>query len=518
MKKIAWGCVFIMFAAASILFPANAAPAAGPRFGGSLRVAMIGEPPTLDGHWTTATIVTIICQHYAEPLFTFGDKYNIIPMLAESYKIGEGAKVYTIKLRRGVPFHNGKEMTSADVVASISRWGRIATVGKRLFSQVESLKAIDKYTVEFRMKTPSGIVLPSLANVNQIPVIYPKEVVEEAGDGMIKQFIGTGPFKFAERLPDRYIKLVRFDKYAARTEPQDGFGGKKIAYVDEILFIPVPEVATRIAGMESGDYHFADRIAPDAYKRLKENPQLEPIIARNGEYVVHVFNKKAGLFTQKKLRQAALAALDMEAIMKGAFGQKEFYELDNSVVGLKQSIWWTDVGKEFYNQKNKEKARQLMKEAGYKGETVRWICSMQYDFLYKAALVAKQQMEDVGFKIDLQVLDWASLIQRRNDPAVYDIFTTGMIFYGDPTQVLQINCDWPGWTCIPPMEALMNKLAQETVFEKRLAIWKEIHKMYWDEVPVLQCGNYFAFRIKQKVVQGNKNMIEPFYWNIWLEK
>jgi peptide/nickel transport system substrate-binding protein len=518
MKKKFVGSVILMLLAAFLIFPWNPLGAAEPKFGGSLKVAMIGEPPTLDGHWTTATIVSIISHHYLEPLFTFGDKYNIIPMLAESYKIGAGAKVYTIKLRQGVPFHNGKEMTSADVVASLNRWGKIATVGKRLFSQVESLKAVDKYTVEFRMKGPSGIVLPSLANVNQLPGIYPKEVIDEAGDGMVKQVIGTGPYKFVERMPDRHIKLSRFDQYAARSEAQDGFGGKKIAYVDEIVFLPVSEVATRIAGMESGDYHFADRIAPDSYKRLKENPKLESIIVRNGEYIVHVFNKKMGLFTNKKLRQAALAALDMEAIMKGAFGQKEFYDLDNSVVGLKESIWWTDAGKEQYNQKNKEKAKQFLQEAGYKGETIRWICSMQYDFHYKSALVAKQQLEDAGFKVDLQVLDWASLVQRRNDPAIYDIFTTAMIFFGDPTQVLQLNCDWPGWTCIPRIETLMNKLAQETVFEKRMDTWKEIQKIYWDEVPVLQCGDYFVYRVKQKTVQGNKNMIEPFYWNAWIEK
>lgn len=409
-------------------------------------------------------------------------------------------------------------MTSADVVASISRWGKMATVGKRLFTQVESFKAVDKYTVEFRMKGPSGIVLPSLANVNQLPGIYPKEVIDEAGEGMVKQFIGTGPFKFVERMPDRHIKFARFDKYAARKEPQSGLGGKKIAYVDEILFLPVMDVATRTAGMESGDYHFADRISPDSYKRLKENPRLEPIIVKNGEYTVQVFNKKMGPFTNKKLRQAALAALDMDAIMMGAFGQKEFYELDNSLIALKESIWWTDAGKENYNQKNKEKAKQLLKEAGYKGETIRWICSMQYDFHYKSSLVAKQQLEDVGFKIDLQVLDWASLVQRRNDPTLYEVFATSMIFFGDPTQVLQLGCDWPGWTCIPSIETLMNKLAQETQFEKRFEMWKEVQKIYWDEVPILHCGDYFVLRVKQKNLQGNKNMIEPFYWNVWIEK
>lgn len=492
--------------------------AADPKFGGTLRVAMEAEPPTIDGHWTTATIVSVISHHYLEPLFTFNNKYSIIPMLAESYKIGEGGKVYTIKLRQGVPFHNGKEMTSADVVASITRWGRIATVGKRLFSQVESFKAIDKYTVEFRMKGPSGIVLPSLANVNQIPGIYPKEIIDEAGDGQVKQFIGTGPFKFVERIPDRHTRFVRFDKYAARKEPPTGFGGKKIPYVDELIFIPVPDVTTRIAGTQSGDFQVGNRLAPDAYKRLKEDPKLDPVIVKAGDYIVGVFNKKTGPFTNKKLRQAALAALDMEAIMKGAMGQEEFYGLHNSVIAMRESIWWTDAGKEQYNQKNKEKAKRLLKEAGYKGEPIRWMCTMAYEWMYKSSLVAKQQLEDVGFKVDLQVLDWATVVQRRNDPAFYDVFVTGMIFFGDPTQVLTLSCDWPGWTCNPSIEALMTKLTQEITYEKRFALWKEIQKIYWDEVPVLQFGDYYILRVKQKNVKGDFNMIEPFFWNAWIEK
>lgn len=500
-----------------ILCSGAVSEAAGPKFGGTLKVALAGEPPTLDGQWTTTGIVFTITCHYLESLFTLDDTYNVIPMLAESYKIGEGGKLYTIKLRKGVPFHNGKEMTSADVVASISRWGKIATVGKRLFSLVESFKAVDEYTVELRLKQPSGIVLPALANINQIPGIFPKEVIDEAGEGQVKGFIGTGPFKFVERIPDRHIKFVRFDKYAARPEAQAGFGGKKIAYVDELLFIPVPDVATRIAGVESGDYDFADWITPDAYRRLKDSPRLDTIIVKPKEWIVGVLNKKMGAFTNKKLRQAALAALDMDAVMKGALGQEEFYRLDPSLV-FKEQIWWTDVGKEQYNQKNKEKAKRLLKEAGYKGEPIRWMCSKDFDWMYRSSLVAKQQLVDAGFNIDLQVFDWATIVQRRNDPKMYDAFVTGMGLWGDPTYCLVLNCDWPGWTCIPSIDALMDKLAKETVFEKRHEIWKEIQKIFYDEVPDIKFGDMFILRLRQKFVKGHKNLNETFFWNVWLEK
>jgi peptide/nickel transport system substrate-binding protein len=501
-----------------LTFSIQTAPGAQtPKSGGTLRVAIIGEPPTIDAHWATATIVFTLSSHIAEALFTLDDKYNVIPMLADSYEIGDKGKTYTIKIRQGVPFHNGKEMTSADVVASLNRWGKIATVGKRLFSQVESFKALDKYTVEFRLKGPSGIVLPALANTNQFPAIYPKEAIDEAGDGQLKQHIGTGPYRFVERIPDRHIKLARFDKYAARTEPQSGFGGKKIAYTDEIVFFPVPEMATRIAGIESGDYHIADWIAPDSYKRLKENPKLEPIIVKPKEYVTAIFNKKTGLFTNKKLRQAVLAALDMDSIMKGAYGQEDFYRLDNGLA-FKEQVWYTDVGKEKYNQKNKERARQLLKEAGYKGEPIRWMCSQAYDWMYKSSLVIKQQLEDVGMKVDLQVLDWASVVQRRNDPSMYDVFVTGMPLAGDPSFLLVLGCDWPGWTCIPALETLMAKFVQESQFSKRMETWKEIQKLCWEEVPFIKLGDFFILRLKDKSIKGDKIMNEAFFWNVWIDK
>src|SRR6185503_15771377 len=82
-----------------------------PKMGGVFKAAMIGEPPSLDLHWTTAVITQQITWHVYETLFTYDKQYNPIPMLAESHAITEGGRRHAIKLRRGVKFHNGKEMT-----------------------------------------------------------------------------------------------------------------------------------------------------------------------------------------------------------------------------------------------------------------------------------------------------------------------------------------------------------------------------------------------------------------------
>src|SRR6185295_5803512 len=103
-----------------------------PKPGGVLKVAIIGEPPSLDAHWTTASLTYDVTSHVYEPLFTLDERYSVVPMLAEGYTVSDGGKTWTIRLRRGVPFHNGKECSAEDVVASLGRWGRIASVGKTL--------------------------------------------------------------------------------------------------------------------------------------------------------------------------------------------------------------------------------------------------------------------------------------------------------------------------------------------------------------------------------------------------
>ena len=97
-------------------------------------------------------------------------------------------------------------------------------------------------------------------------------MADAAGDKPIKEYIGTGPFRFVEHKPDRHIRVARFKEYAARAEPPDGAGGKRTAWVDEILFMPVPDVAVRLAGIESGEYHFAQSIKQDQYDRAQGQP------------------------------------------------------------------------------------------------------------------------------------------------------------------------------------------------------------------------------------------------------
>ena len=317
----------------------------------------------------------VITQHIYEGLYTLDQTYQPIPDLADGMPaVSADGLTYTIKIRQGVRFHNGKELTSEDVVASLKRWGGYAVQAKALWASVEDVRPVGKYAVELRLKEKTGIVLISLANANNFAAIYPKEIAEKyPTPNKVTEFVGTGPFKFVEWKPDSHIRMVRYDDYKARSEPANGWGGQKVAYLDEIRWIPTPDVATRVATLESGEVEFADDLQADAYGKIKENPKLKPLIVRPYAWAMAVFNKKEGLMTNQKLRQAIQAAVDIEPVMKGAVGNPLFYRLDPGLSFQEQKAWHSTVGAPFYNQHDREKAKQLLRESGYKGETVRFL-------------------------------------------------------------------------------------------------------------------------------------------------
>jgi peptide/nickel transport system substrate-binding protein len=481
-----------------------------PRNGGTLRVGMIAEPPTLDIHWDPEDNGQLIAGHYVEGLYTQGLDYGRIPMLAEGHTVSDDGLVYTIKLRRGVPFHHGQELTAADAVASLQRSGRLRASGRRLFQRVESVKALDKYTVQLRLQGKTALVLPLLGTA-----IYPKEVLEEAGEGQIRTHIGTGPFKLAELQPGR-VKLVRFEAYQARAEPPNGYGGGKTAWVDTLLFRYIPDDSVRMAALESGDVDITWG-THEAYDRLKAHPDLKVQIEKPGNKFVTMLNKQKGLFTNMKLRQAALAALDMEPILQAAVGHPQFYRLDSSL-SFQEEPWWTDAGRELYNQNNPEKARQLLKEAGYQGEPVRYMAAYDAVAQHRVAPATKQQLEAVGFTVELQLMEWITLARLRRNPDLWDAHTVWWGIRPDPTPPAGLRCDGSGWNCDPDFAQLLQAMETELQFERCYRLWQDIHRLFWDRVPFIQYGDTFWLTVMRKHVHGPFDMPRWYFWNVWLDK
>lgn len=369
----------------------------------------------------------------------------------------------------------------------------------------------------FRLKEPYALLPIEIGYFVQAAAIYPKEVVEEAGVGMVRRFIGTGPYRFVEHLPDRHIRLDRFEGYQPRPEPGDGYAGRKAAYFDSIVFYPVPDASVRIAGVQRGEFHFGDNVPADEYDRIRADPVLRPYLSGTPWWLTAVFNKRAGLMTNVKVRQAVNAAMDKEAIMRAAFGNPRLWRLDPSLQAPEHPMW-TDAGKELYIQKNHDRARQLLAEAGYKGEPVRWLTTMEYPYMGIFSQVVKPMLERAGFVIDLQFVDWATLVGRRARPELWDVFTTGFSPVPDPTFMLALSPVWPGWYENRDMQAMLTLMRRHTDPKVRLEIWQRAQRMFYEDVPAIKVGDFYFVHVAHRNLQGFTSRPMNIFWNTWLSR
>ena len=490
--------------------PTGLAPAgAAPRRGGTLRVAEIGEPLTLDTVATTADLTTNITLPVFEELFALDANGRIQPFLVSSYTLSKDGLTYTFALRTDVPFHNGKQMAAEDVVASLNRWGAVSPRGSAVYKNVEAVSAHGADTVAVRLKKPFAPLLAFLAYPNGAAAIMPKEIADATGKGALKQYVGTGPYRFVEWAPDRYVKLARFDHYAARPEPPSGYAGRRDALADEIMFFPVSQVATRIAGVQSGDYDIADNINLDAYAQLVKDSRVVPEIVKPGNILTFFFNEKQGVMADVRVRQAALAAWEMQPIMRATFGDPALYSLGPSYYP-KGSPWFTTAGASLYNQHDPARAKRLLAEAGYRGQPVRWLTTMQYDYMFKSTVVAATQLQRAGFKVDTQVIDWASVLDRRAKPAEWDMFTTSGGFPPDPAMETFLSPAYPGWWDASDKAQAFDAFTGSPDPRARAALWVKLQSLIYTEVPLVRPGDFFGLVLRRRGIEG----FHPAFWII----
>ncbi|MGH2562855.1 MAG: ABC transporter substrate-binding protein [Thermomicrobiales bacterium] len=495
-------------------------PAAGTN-GGTLRVATIGEPPTLDEHMTTAEITAMIGYCMYENLFTYDSQYQPVPELAETHTVSEDRLRHTISLRQGITFHNGEPLTADDVIASLNRWAQISGVGKNLYAAVNELAKVDDVTIEFRLNQPYSTILVALAHNTQAPVIYPKSVVDRGSLEPLTEFIGTGPYKLVEWMPDAYARFERYDQYVPREEPVNGYSGMKYAYPDLIEFIPVPDEASRVTGLQAGDYHLVQDIANDQYEVLKDAPGVIAEILRPTNWDIFFLNWKSPLMSHLAMRQAVQAALDMTPILLNGWGSEEFIRPDPGLM-MQESPWHTAAGGELYNLHDPDRAKAKLAEAGYDGTPVRFLSTQEYRSRYGESVVAQQQLENVGFTIDLQLMDWATVLERRAKPEEWDMFITGHGFVPDPSQITCVGQMgiYPGWWESAESLALADELLAESDFETRYGIWEQVQANFYTEVPAIKIGDASFTNYRSEVIGGWTEQIErgvPF-WNLWLKE
>jgi peptide/nickel transport system substrate-binding protein len=491
--------------------------------GGRLRVATTGQPAGYDIQWVDNRTVTLISWQFYEALFTFDAEYNTVPMLAEGIETSEDGLTHTITLRQGVPFHNGEEMVAADVIASFQRWAGVSGKGITIANFLDEIVEVDPYTVEMRLTSPVVALTSLMARQSQGLGIIPKSILDAAGDQPLtdEHYIGTGPYRFVERQADRFTLLSRFEDYASLESEPSGYAGRKSAFLDEIEFIPVPDEASRVAGLQAGEYDYLEEIIPDQINVLQDSPGVTIEILPPRSYGVVIMNTVGGPMSNQTLRQAVLASVDVEATGQASHGEG-YFEPGPGIM-LPQTAWHSDVSAELYDQGNPDRARQLLEEAGYDGTTIRILATQEDLGDYNAAVVVQQQMEAAGFTVELEVMDEATLEENLEDAERWDVTTNAIVFRPDPVLINAFaSCSFDGGWCSDEKVATMERLQTETDFEARYAALEDLQRLWYEQAPMVKLVNNYGVAALSTRVQGLLGQmhfeIEPEFSNCWIEE
>jgi peptide/nickel transport system substrate-binding protein len=490
-----------------------------PAQGGTVRAAMAGSPPTLDFVTSFAAQARDIGVYIYEGLATVDGNYDAVPQLAERWTTSADGKTYTFHLRKGVKFHDGSPMTAADVVASIERF-RGQSPRKADLSMVASAQAVDDLTVEVALAQPSAAFVPLLAYPGPAVAIMPKKLIDGVAAGKLPQssVIGTGPYRLAEWIPDKHVHLERFAQYSPASAEASGYAGRRLACVEHIYFVPVPEVSSRVAGLESGDYDYAQNLPAETYKRLTATKGLKTVILKPYYEIVMHLNTQQGPLKEWKLRRAIQVGLNEEEIMLAAAGDKALYRLDPSLF-FKEQYWHSLVGANRYNERDAAKAKALVKEGGYDGSPIRIITSSDFQFMYNAALAAESQLRQLGFATKVQAYDFPTMIdifrKKRGD---WDISYNAFSIRTDPggfTFVLKSDSGYQPYAS-KEVDTLLEKALLERDPKARLKLYEQVQDNLYKDIPIIKHGDLFGFDALRDRLDG----FAPFYttprfWNVW---
>ena len=493
----------------------------------TLRVVMHSDLKILDPIWTTAFIVRNHGYMIYDTLFALDGNLQIQPQMVDKWSVSDDKLVWTFTLRDGLAFHDGAPVTSEDVIASLKRWAARDGLGQVLWAKVAEARAVDARTFQLALKSPSGIVLQALSKPSGNPFIMPRRVAETDPAKQIEDYTGSGPFmlKRDEWKPGDKTVYLRNPAYKPRAEPPSGLAGGKVAKVDRVEWLAIPDQQTAVNALMSGEIDVIEQPQHDLYKLLKADKGVSLVNTNKwGNQYIFRFNQLHKPFDNPKVRQAMLYALNQKDFLDGVIGDPEYYTVCKAMF-ICGGPYATTAGFEDKYESNFPKARELLKEGGYDGTPVVLLHSTDLYVLTNMAPIAKALMEKAGMKVDMQSMDWQTLVARRAkkdppDKGGWNVLITSTSAPDalDPLALgfIVATCDKApfGWPCDEELVRLRSAFADEPDEAKRKEIVEKI-QLRAAEVPTHAfLGQYTSAMARRKTITGNVTSPVTVFWNV----
>ena len=463
-----------------------------------------GGLTVLDPMWTTARVTRVHAGMVFDTLYGLDATMTPRPQMAEGHTVEQDGKVWTIRLRPGLKFHDGTAVLAGDAAASIRRFGVRDSIGQALLAVTDELSAPDDRTLRFRLAKPFPHLPMALAGSSfMLPAIMPERLASTDPYRQVSEIVGSGPYRFvtAEFNAGERATYERFADYVPRAgEPVNYMAGGKVVHFDRVEWRTLGDFATAVAALAKGEVDWLDFVPTDLIPVLLHNPHVTVEVTEpTGSIPIMRFNHLFPPFDKAAVRRALLGAIDQSQIMRALAGTDASAWRDRVGLFSPGSLLANEAGIEVLSSaRDYDRVRHDLAVAGYSGERIVVLTVASANFT-AVSEVALDQLRKAGLNIDAQVMDFTTLLRRRANKAppskggwnIFFTFTDGL-FSDNPATNIAIRGDgksgldgWPTSSRLEELRAAWLKTG-DMVAQKRIT--REMQQQLWQDVPYVPLG------------------------------
>ena len=495
----------------------------------TLRMVLRNDLATIDPVSSTATFARNHGFLVYDQLYALDSKGEPRRQMIGSEEVSADGRQWRFTLRPGLRFHDGAPVRAADAVASIRRWSQRDVVGRALAAATAKMEVVDDQTFIIELSRPFALVKQALARPTASALfVMPEAIARTPATEQITSAVGSGPFIFQRdqwRVGDRAIYLRNPD-YKPREEAPDGLAGAKVAGVDRIEWISIPDPATAMGALSSGEIDYWELPPSDLVPVLETMPNIrlapiDPI----GSQVWLRMNHQQPPFNDARARQALLRAISQRDVLDAAgIPPDDRVERCNAFFYCGTPLE-SQAGTEGLERPDIEAARSLLKDSGYDGRRVVFLDAADLYTNHAATLVMAEAFRKIGINVDVVTTDFATLTARRNkrepvEQGGWNLFVTvgNVLDGGDPLSSLYLASPCQGGLagrpCDEKLEELRRAWYQEQDPVQRRALVDDIQRQAYQSVPYAPAGQFRTRAAFRSNLQGIRPTTVPVFWGI----
>ncbi len=482
----------------------------------------------LDPIQTTATVTSNHGYYVFDTLYSVGPDGVSKPQMAEGHEISADGRVWTIKLRDGLKFHDGEPVRAADCIASVLRWMGPDPFGQLLADALDSFKVVDDRSFAVHLKRPFPLLAMALGKPDsRIPFIMPERLAKLPANQGNTEMIGSGPYRFIakEYVTGSRVVYEKFAAYQPRSEPVAWATGGKIAHYPRIEWSIIPDAATTGAALQSGEIDWWEQPLADLLPQLARDKNISLQVDQPWGRCSYIrMNQLQAPFNNVKVRRAAQMAVRQEDYMRATFGDD-------------QSLWreCKDVfpfGTPYYTGQDADLmkgdlglAAKMLKESGYNGEKVVIINPTDFAAIHPLGLVTADALKKIGMNVDLQETDWGTVAQRRGrmeavDKGGWSIFHTFSSASSMATPATSANltargkAGWFGWWENAEAVRLADEWLNAPDEAGQMKAAHALSHITMTDVGTVVVGQWYGKTAFRNSITGVLQGLAPYPWNV----